>query len=98
MRTRAGVEVYTHLPVDPATAAVGAANVPALYADMAKYTVTDGITFDLQSMPARPAVGPSLPGKSGRAARRSTCRISPVVAALRWKPIAPRRESIRASA
>jgi poly-beta-1,6-N-acetyl-D-glucosamine N-deacetylase len=63
MRSRAGVEVYTHLPVDPATAAVGAARVPALYADMAKYTVTDGISFDLQSMPARPAVVPSLPGE-----------------------------------
>lgn len=63
LRSRAGVEVYTHLPVDPATAAVGAARVPALYADMAKYTVTDGITFDLESLPARPAVVPGLPGE-----------------------------------
>ncbi len=74
MRTRAGVEVYTHLPVDPATAAVGAARVPALYADMAKYTVTDGITFDLGSMPARPAVVPSLPGEIR--ARRSALNLS----------------------
>ena len=48
LRGRAGVEVYAHLPVDPAAAAVGAARVPALYADMARYTVTDGITFDLE--------------------------------------------------
>ena len=63
LRSRAGVEVYTYLPVDPATAAVGAQHVTALYADMAKYTVTDGITFELGSMPARPAVVPSLPGE-----------------------------------
>ena len=69
LRSRAGVEVYTHLPVDPATAAVGAPHVPALYADMAKYTVTDGITFDLESMPARPAVVPSLPGRNQGAPR-----------------------------
>jgi hypothetical protein len=65
LRTRAGVEVYTHMPVDSAAAAVGAARVPALYADMAKYSVTDGITFDLQveSLPARPAIVRSLPGE-----------------------------------
>jgi peptidoglycan/xylan/chitin deacetylase (PgdA/CDA1 family) len=74
MRSRAGVEVYTHLPVDPAAAAVGAARVPALYADMAKYTVTDGITFDLGSMPARPAVVPSLPGEIR--ARRAALNLS----------------------
>jgi peptidoglycan/xylan/chitin deacetylase (PgdA/CDA1 family) len=74
MRSRAGVEVYTHLPVDPATAAVGAARIPALYADMAKYTVTDGIAFDLQSMPARPAVVPSLPGEIR--ARRAALNLS----------------------
>jgi poly-beta-1,6-N-acetyl-D-glucosamine N-deacetylase len=74
LRSRAGVEVYTHLPVDPATAAVGAARVPALFADMAKYTVTDGITFDLQSMPARPAVVPGLPGEIR--ARRAALNLS----------------------
>jgi peptidoglycan/xylan/chitin deacetylase (PgdA/CDA1 family) len=65
LRTRAGVEVYTHMPVDPAVAAVGAARVPALYADMAKYSVTDGNTFDLEveTLPAQPTViVPSLPG------------------------------------
>jgi peptidoglycan/xylan/chitin deacetylase (PgdA/CDA1 family) len=74
LRGRAGVEVYTHLPVDAAAAAVGAARVPALYADMAKYTVTDGITFDLGSMPARPAVVPSLPGEIR--ARRAVLNLS----------------------
>ena len=65
LRTRAGVEVYTHMPVDPAAAAVGAARVPALYADMAKYSVTDGITFDLEgaTLSGLPSVIlPSLPG------------------------------------
>jgi hypothetical protein len=74
LRGRAGVEVYTHLPVDPAAAAVGAQHVAALYADMAKYTVTDGITFDLESMPARPAVVPSLPGEIR--ARRAALNLS----------------------
>ncbi len=74
LRSRAGVEVYTHLPVDPAVAAVGVQHVAALYADMAKYTVTDGITFDLESMPARPAVIPSLPGEIR--ARRAALNLS----------------------
>jgi poly-beta-1,6-N-acetyl-D-glucosamine N-deacetylase len=74
LRSRAGVEVYTHLPVDPATAAVDAQHVAALYADMAKYTVTDGITFDLGSTPVRPAVVPSLPGEIR--ARRAALELS----------------------
>jgi biofilm PGA synthesis lipoprotein PgaB len=74
LRGRAGVEVYTHLPVDPAAAAVGAQHVAALYADMAKYTVTDGITFDLESMRARPAVVPGLPGEIR--ARRAALNLS----------------------
>ena len=63
LRTRAGVEVYTHLPIDPSVAAVGADHVAALYADMAKYTVTDGISFDLETMPGRPVAVLSLPGE-----------------------------------
>ncbi|TMJ23509.1 MAG: hypothetical protein E6G95_19435 [Alphaproteobacteria bacterium] len=77
MRTRAGVEVYTHMPVDPAAAAVGAARVPALYADMAKYSVTDGISFDLEveTLPAKPSViVPSHPGEIR--ARRAALDIS----------------------
>jgi biofilm PGA synthesis lipoprotein PgaB len=76
MRTRAGVDVFTHMPVDPAAAAVGAARVPALYADMAKYTVTDGITFDLEfgSLPVRPVVVTSLRGEIR--VRRSALDIS----------------------
>jgi peptidoglycan/xylan/chitin deacetylase (PgdA/CDA1 family) len=74
LRGRAGVEVYTHLPIDPATAAVGAQHVAALYQDMAKYTVTDGIAFDLESMPTRPAVVPGLPGEIR--ARRAALNLS----------------------
>ena len=77
MRTRAGVDVYTHMPVDPAAAAIGAARVPALYADMAKYSVTDGITFDLEveTLPTRPSViVPSHPGEIR--ARRAALDIS----------------------
>jgi poly-beta-1,6-N-acetyl-D-glucosamine N-deacetylase len=74
LRNRAGVIVYTHLPVDSAAAAVGAQHIAALYADMAKYTVTDGITFDLASIPARPAVVPFLPGETR--ARRGALNLS----------------------
>jgi peptidoglycan/xylan/chitin deacetylase (PgdA/CDA1 family) len=74
LRGRAGVDVYTHLPVDPAIAAVGAQYVAALYADMAKYTVTDGIAFDLESMPAHPAIVRSLPGEIR--ARRAALNLS----------------------
>ena len=77
LRTRAGIDVYTHMPVDPAAAAVGAARVPALYADMAKYSVTDGIAFDLEveSLPVRPSViVPSHPGEIR--ARRAALDIS----------------------
>ena len=72
MRTRAGVDVFTHMPVDPAAAAVGAARLPELYADMAKYSVTDGITFDLEfgSLQVRPSVVTSLRGEIR--ARRAT--------------------------
>jgi hypothetical protein len=77
MRTRAGVEVYTHIPVDPAAAAVGAARIPELYADMAKYSVTDGISFDLEveTLPVqRSVIVPSHPGEIR--ARRSALDIS----------------------
>ena len=41
---------------------------------MAKYTVTDGIAFDLESMPARPAIVPNLPGDIR--ARRAALNLS----------------------
>lgn len=62
LRSRAGAEIYLRLPIGSAAAAIGAANVPRLFADMAKYTVTDGIAFDLLSAPQQPAI---VPGQAG---------------------------------
>jgi peptidoglycan/xylan/chitin deacetylase (PgdA/CDA1 family) len=45
--TRAGADVYLHLPLAPAAAAVGEANVPRLFAEMARYARADGIVIDL---------------------------------------------------
>jgi peptidoglycan/xylan/chitin deacetylase (PgdA/CDA1 family) len=46
IRTRGGADVFLHLPVVGATAAVGAANVPDLFADMLRYTRPDGLVID----------------------------------------------------
>ena len=62
LRNRAGVEVYARLPIDPAVAAVGRANLPRLYGDMAKYTVTDGIAFETVTQFPNPAIMPDDAG------------------------------------
>jgi peptidoglycan/xylan/chitin deacetylase (PgdA/CDA1 family) len=45
--TRADVDVFLHLPLAAAEAAVGDANVPGLFADMSRYVRADGIVIDL---------------------------------------------------
>ena len=46
MRTRGGADVYLRLPLHAAVAAVGEANLPALFADMNRYTVSEGMALD----------------------------------------------------
>jgi hypothetical protein len=46
IRTRGGADVFVHLPLAAAAAAVGNANVPHLFADMLRYTRPDGVVID----------------------------------------------------
>ena len=46
LRTRGGADVYLRLPLHAAVAAVGEANLPALFADMNRYTVSEGMAID----------------------------------------------------
>ena len=52
IRTRAGSDVFLRLPIEAATAAVGEAGVPVLFADMMRQTAPDGITVDLPALPS----------------------------------------------
>ena len=61
VRTRAGSEVYLHLPVDSAAAAVGEPSVPGLFADLARHVPSDGIAIEM-SPPAGTPVAGNLPG------------------------------------
>ncbi len=47
IRTRAGSDVFLHLPLAAAAAAVGKANVSRLFADMLRYTRPDGVVIDM---------------------------------------------------
>jgi biofilm PGA synthesis lipoprotein PgaB len=47
IRTRAGSDVFLHLPLAAAAAAVGRANVPELFADMLRYARPDGVVIDM---------------------------------------------------
>ena len=47
IRTRAGADVYLHLPLAAAAAAVGDANVPRLFAEMVRHARADGIVIDM---------------------------------------------------
>ena len=61
IRTRAGSDVFLRLPLSSATAAVGEANVPALFADMMRRAASDGVAIEA---PAQPGVriAVDLPG------------------------------------
>jgi peptidoglycan/xylan/chitin deacetylase (PgdA/CDA1 family) len=61
IRTRAGADVFVRLPLGPAAAAVGEANVPRLFADMLRYARPDGVVLDLPAT-AGSAPVPELPG------------------------------------
>jgi hypothetical protein len=47
IRTRAGSDVFLHLPLAASAAAVGKANVPRLFADMLRYARPDGVVIDM---------------------------------------------------
>jgi poly-beta-1,6-N-acetyl-D-glucosamine N-deacetylase len=47
IRTRAGSDVFLHLPLAASAAGVGKANVPRLFADMLRYARPDGVVIDL---------------------------------------------------
>ena len=54
IRTRAGSDVYLHLPIEAAASAVGEAGVPALFADMLRHAASDGVAIDAPA-PSPPA-------------------------------------------
>lgn len=62
IRSRTGADVYLRLPLGSATAAVGEANVPRLYADMIRHARADGLVLDLPDV-ASGAVAPDRPGE-----------------------------------
>ncbi len=47
IRTRAGADVFLHLPLAAAAAAVGDAKVPQLFSEMLRYARPDGVVIDL---------------------------------------------------
>jgi peptidoglycan/xylan/chitin deacetylase (PgdA/CDA1 family) len=68
MRSRGGTDVFQRLPIDAAVAAVGEARMPALFADMARYSAGDGLAMEAPVAGGR-IVG-DIPGNI-RAARRA---------------------------
>ena len=47
IRSRGGADIYLHLPLAAAAAAVGKANVPRLFAEMLRHARPDGIVIDM---------------------------------------------------
>jgi peptidoglycan/xylan/chitin deacetylase (PgdA/CDA1 family) len=68
IRSRADVEVYVHLPLQAATAAVGEAAMPALYADMLRHAAADGIVLEAPPQPPSPGFGQRNAVRARRAA------------------------------
>ncbi|HTG20197.1 MAG TPA: poly-beta-1,6-N-acetyl-D-glucosamine N-deacetylase PgaB [Reyranella sp.] len=62
IRTRASNDVYLHLPLEAATAAVGEAGVPTLFSDMTRHTAADGLAIDA---PAPSPAGPIVVDQPG---------------------------------
>jgi biofilm PGA synthesis lipoprotein PgaB len=60
IRSRGGAEVYVHLPLEAAVAAVGDAGVSQLYADMLRASAPDGIVVE-----APPQAGSVASGEKG---------------------------------
>jgi peptidoglycan/xylan/chitin deacetylase (PgdA/CDA1 family) len=62
LHKRADTEVYLHLPLDPAAAALRSDQIPQLFRDMAKYTVSDGLAFNTRTLPDLPDKVPDQAG------------------------------------
>ena len=56
IRTRAGVDVFLHLPVGAAAAAVGEDQVTALFGHMMRYSLADGLVIDMPPLADGPPV------------------------------------------
>jgi peptidoglycan/xylan/chitin deacetylase (PgdA/CDA1 family) len=61
IRTRAGSDVFLHLPLAAAAAAVGSANVPRLVADMLRHVRPDGVVIDMPLAAADGAIVAARP-------------------------------------
>jgi hypothetical protein len=81
IRSRGGADVYLHLPLAAAAAAVGKANVPRLFAEMLRHARPDGIVIDMplpaaasrdRRRPAREHPRPACRAQSPTAERRGT--------------------------
>lgn len=68
IRSRGGAEVYLHLPLAAAVAAVGEARLPELYADMLRAGAADGIVVEAPSQPGSSASGEKGAIRARRAA------------------------------
>jgi poly-beta-1,6-N-acetyl-D-glucosamine N-deacetylase len=70
IRTRAGVDVFLHLPLAAAAAAVGEAQVAALFQDMARHAPSTGIVVDTPAPQSPTPIVTDVPGdiESRRAA------------------------------
>jgi poly-beta-1,6-N-acetyl-D-glucosamine N-deacetylase len=68
LRSRGGTDAFLRLPLDSTVAAVGEAGVPALFADIARYTAGDGLAMDAPVAGGR--IVADIPGNI-RAARRA---------------------------
>ncbi|MDI1288303.1 MAG: poly-beta-1,6-N-acetyl-D-glucosamine N-deacetylase PgaB [Reyranella sp.] len=71
LRSRANVEVYLHLPLQAAVAAVGEAGVPVLYADMLRHAAADGIVVEAPGQP------PSAASTHKNAVRKRRAALDP---------------------
>ena len=68
LRSRAGVEVYVHLPLAASVAAVGEAGTATLYADMMRHAAADGIVVEAPAQPPSAASGHKNAVRARRAA------------------------------
>jgi peptidoglycan/xylan/chitin deacetylase (PgdA/CDA1 family) len=62
IRTRGGSDVFLHLPLAAAAAAVGTANVPRLFAEMLRYARPDGVVIDAPLPVSNGTIVADLPG------------------------------------
>ena len=62
IRTRGDAEVFLRLPLAAAIAALGEAQAPELFADMARAAVSDGVVVDVETVPTPTPIAADLAG------------------------------------